>query len=125
MSLSMRLAEHVRACFSGIWIQSWEHEDALAEIARLCRQEAWRLAVWNIDRGLSTMAGQADSQPAAAGADPLAAIRAVSAMATQGTPALLVLVNFHRFLSSAEIVQTLASQISPTSPGFEKNRWAS
>ena len=112
MSLSMRLTEHVRACFSGIWIQSWEHEDALAEIAGLCRQEAWRLAVWSIDRGLSIAAGQADSQPAAAGADPLAAIRAVSAMAIPDTPALLVLVNFHRFLSSAEIVQTLASQIA-------------
>ena len=29
MSLSERLAENVRACFAGIWIQSHEHEDAL------------------------------------------------------------------------------------------------
>ena len=31
MSLSQRLAEHVRACFTGLWIESHEHEDALAE----------------------------------------------------------------------------------------------
>ena len=34
MTLSQRLAEYVRACFTGIWIESHEHEDALAEIAR-------------------------------------------------------------------------------------------
>ena len=52
MTLSQRLAEYVRACFTGIWIESHEHEDALAEIARLCRAENWRLATWDIDRGL-------------------------------------------------------------------------
>ena len=44
MILSKRLAENVRACFSGIWIQSCEHDDALMEIARLCHDEQWRLA---------------------------------------------------------------------------------
>ncbi|HEX4148904.1 MAG TPA: AAA family ATPase, partial [Pirellulales bacterium] len=83
MSLAARLAEHVRACFAGIWIQSWEHEDALVEIADLCRQESWRLAVWSIDRGFSAVAGQADNQPVTAGADPLAAVRAVGALAGQ------------------------------------------
>jgi hypothetical protein len=53
MTLSQRLAEYVRACFTGIWIQSHEHDDALAEIARPCRTENWRLATWDIDRGLS------------------------------------------------------------------------
>jgi hypothetical protein len=42
MSLSERLAEYVRACFAGIWIQSHEHNDALLEIARLCRQQDWQ-----------------------------------------------------------------------------------
>lgn len=53
MSLHARLAEYVRACFTGLWIQSHEHEDALKEIAQLCDQEQWRLATWNIDAGLS------------------------------------------------------------------------
>ena len=42
----------MRACFTGLWIESHEHEDALAEIAQLCRAENWRLATWDIDRGL-------------------------------------------------------------------------
>jgi len=43
--------------------------------------------------------------------DPLAAIRAVNALATTDGAALLVLTNFHRFLNSAEIVQAIAQQI--------------
>ena len=44
MLLSQQLAEYVSACFTALWIQSHEHEDALAEIAQLCRDEQWRLA---------------------------------------------------------------------------------
>src|SRR5690606_11675857 len=75
MTLSERLAEYVRACFTGIWIESHEHQDALAEIVRLCRDEDWRLAVWDVDGGLQT-AGHVEA------ADPLAAIKAVGALAT-------------------------------------------
>jgi ATPase family protein associated with various cellular activities (AAA) len=111
MTLSQRLAEYVRACFTGIWIESHEHEDALAEMARLCRAENWRLATWDIDRGLSV----GGRQPDAAGQDPLAAVRALNALADQeedNGASLLVLVNFHRFLNSPEIVQSLARQIT-------------
>ncbi|MHB1038181.1 MAG: AAA family ATPase [Pirellulales bacterium] len=116
MTLSERLAEYVRACFTGLWIESHEHEDALAEMARMCRQENWRLATWDIERGLQ-VAGQGAGQDApaagnAGGQDPLAAIRSVNALATQDGSAILVLANFHRFLQSAEIVQALAHQIT-------------
>ena len=37
MTLSQRLAEAVRAGFAGLWIASQEHDDAVTEIARLCR----------------------------------------------------------------------------------------
>ena len=29
-----------------------EHDDALAEVAALCRREGWALAAWDVDRGL-------------------------------------------------------------------------
>ena len=107
MSLSEVVAEYVAACFTGLWIQSFEHEDALTEIARLCKERGWSLAVWDIDRGL-----QAGGQAAAAGAsDPVAAIKAINALAQQDGSALLILPNFHRFLQSAEVVQALAHQI--------------
>lgn len=109
MPLTERLREYVCACFTGLWIVSHEHQDALAEIARLCHDEQWRLATWDVEQGL-LMPG-ADS-PAPAGAnDPLAAIRALPALGTSEGTALLVLPNFHRFLGSIEIVQALAQQI--------------
>ncbi|HCO23440.1 MAG TPA: AAA family ATPase, partial [Gimesia maris] len=52
-SLTQKLAEHVAACFPGLWIQSHEHQDALTEIAQLCHDSEWQLATWDIDTGLS------------------------------------------------------------------------
>jgi len=51
MSLSERLAEYVRACFAGLWIQSSEHDDALVEIAQMCHEHGWLMATWDVDRG--------------------------------------------------------------------------
>jgi len=109
MTLTERLSEMVRACFTGIWIESHEHQDALTEIAGLCRDEHWQLATWDIERGLS-VPGQNTEQPTGA-QDPLAAIRSLAAMAGEEGTAILVLQNFHRFLQSAEIVQALSRQI--------------
>ncbi len=112
MTLAERLAEYVRACFTGIWIESHEHQEALVEIAQLCRHEQWRLATWDVDRGLrlATQSQQAATETGAG--DPLAAIRALNALAAEDGSALLVLTNFHRFLNSAEIVQALVHQIA-------------
>ena len=110
MSLAERLAEYVRACFAGIWIQSFEHDDALAEIAQLCRSEDWQFATWDIDQGLR-IAGAAVSDDAT-GSDMLAAVRALGSLGDGSSATLLVLTNFHRFLNSAEIVQAAAHRFS-------------
>lgn len=110
MSLTERLSEMVRACFTGLWIESHEHEDALAEIAQLCRAENWRLASWDVEQGFSLF-GQ-EQQVDTGTNDPLAAVRSLTAFAGSDQPSLLVLVNFHRFLQSGEIVQALARQIA-------------
>jgi hypothetical protein len=107
MTLTDRLAEYVRACFTGLWIESHEHQDALVAMAQLCRQEDWRIATRNIDLGLKIPGTEAD----AGASDPLAAIRAINSLATPEGTAILVLQNFHRFLQSAEIVQALAQQV--------------
>jgi hypothetical protein len=110
MTLPESLKEYIAAAFSGLWIESHEHDDALAEIAQLASAEKWSLAVWDLEQGLR-IAGR---QPAGPGetADPLAAIRSINALAHADSSALLVLVNFHRFLQSAEIVQALARQLA-------------
>ena len=110
MKLSERLDELVRACFTGIWIESHEHDDALAEIKQLCSDNEWRFASWDIDRGLKLPGNVCPDE--AGGADPLAAIRSMTAFGNDETASIVVLTNFHRFLGSAEIVQALVSQIS-------------
>ncbi|MBN71653.1 MAG: AAA family ATPase [Gimesia sp.] len=109
MNIRNRLIEYIRACFTGIWIESYEHQEALTEIAALCRDEQWQLATWDIDAGLK-IPGQ--PEPEASGSDPLAAIRAVNALATPDGTAIIVLQNFHRFMQSAEVVQALSRQIN-------------
>jgi hypothetical protein len=117
MTLAERLAEYVRACFTGLWVQSFEHQDALDEIAGLCRSHGWSLATWDIDKGLNLAGRSAESGGITNTADPLAAIRSLNALASPEGTALLVLVNFHRFLGSPEVVQALDSQINAGKQG--------
>ena len=111
MTLSQQLTEYIQACFTGIWIESHEHEDGLAEIAAMCRAEGWRCAVWDIERGLCLVQGSGESLESVGASDPLAAVRSAGGLASSDGSGMLVLVNFHRFLGSAEIVQALTQQI--------------
>lgn len=110
MTLTERLPELVQACFTGLWIESHEHDDALLEISQLCRQQEWLLVTWNIEEGLQSPGSPASAEPD--NNDPLAAVRALSSFPSSERPTLLVLANFHRFLQSAEIVQALLKQIA-------------
>ncbi len=109
MKLSDRLVELVRACFTGIWIESHEHDDALLEISQLCHEQQWRFATWDIDQGLRVRGGTGVDDGGAA--DPLAAIRAVKSLGSDDSASLIVLTNFHRFLGSTEVMQALSRQI--------------
>jgi len=113
MTLQQRLAEYVRACFTGLYVETHEHEDAMLEIARLCAEQNWRLATWDIERGLTVGAGGSHGSPTedSSATDPLAAIRSVHALADGENPGLLVLTNFHRFMGSAEVVQALVQAV--------------
>ena len=117
MTLAERLSEFVRAAFTGLWVQSHEHDDAIVEVARLCRQQGWNLATWDIDRGLSLADRPEDSTSVVNASDPLAAIRALGAMANPEGTVLLVLRNFHRFLNNIEVVQALDSAIAAGKTG--------
>ena len=112
MTLAERLSEFVRAAFTGLWIQSFEHDDAIAEIARLCRQQSWTLAAWDIDRGLNLHGRGSDSGTAVSASDPLSAIRSLGTMANPDGTSILVLRNFHKFLTNIEVVQALDSAIA-------------
>ena len=57
-TLTQSMREYVAGCFTGIWIQTQEPQEAISEIKQLCQSEGWGVGTWNIDRGLH-VAGQA------------------------------------------------------------------
>ena len=100
MTLAERLAEYVRACFTGLWVQSLRARRRPGRDRRPLPRA--RLGPGHLGhRPRPGLAGQpAESGAVPDAADPLAAIRSLDALATPDGTALLVLRNFHRFLGS-------------------------
>jgi hypothetical protein len=111
LSLTTTLTDYVNAAFTGLWIQSFEPDEAEREIARHAREKKWKLAVWDLAGGLRLAGTAGSAQPDVAAGDPLAAVRALPALADPDGTALLLLHNYHRFLTNPEVVQTLLRQI--------------
>ena len=117
-SLTARIHELVSACFTGIWLETCEPEEACREISSLCQTQSWRLASWDCDVGLKIHGHDLSTQhdnPAptlADTTDPLAVIRSAGQLSQGADTTLIVLHNFHRFLGATEILQALGRQIS-------------
>lgn len=112
-TLITRITELVQACFTGLYIESHEPEEAIRDLTQLCRSESWRLGIWDCDSGL---AFPVEEVPLPVNpnelADPLAVLRASSQLSTGASTTLLVFENFHKFLGSTEILQALSRQTS-------------
>lgn len=98
MPLHRELANYVRAAFSGIYIQSQEPQEAIAEITQLCREQSWKCLTWDVLNGVN----------GAAAGDPLAAVRTISQL--EG-PALLILRGFHKYLTGPEVIAALEQEL--------------
>ena len=115
MSLMNELNDYINAAFSGLWVQTVEPDEAERELVEHARRQNWTLAVWDVARGLRLPLTPSATAPEVA--DPLAVLRLLPTLAPTNndgsgeSTTLLVLPNFHRFLSSAEIVQTLFEQL--------------
>ena len=105
--LKEQLKQLVSACFTGIWIETFEFQETLSEIAQLCRDEEWIGATWDVSSGMRVGNGE----PIADATDPLAAIRSLKGLASEGNTVLLVMNNLHKFVSSVEIMQALQHQL--------------
>lgn len=106
MPLAQKVTELVCAGFSGIWIDSQEADDAIASLKTLTDERGWGFQVWDIDKQLYNRT----SQFAAPG--PVQALRwldepEAKAKATQ----LLVVKNFHRYLTNPEVMQALQNRV--------------
>ena len=99
------LIEHVNAAFSGIWIQTYQADEAEAEIRHAAKEQNWELAVWDIANGIRSGTG---AKGVAAG-DPLGGVKHLEGMA--GQTCVLVVHNLHRFLGNAELVQVVQNAL--------------
>ena len=111
MTLAEQITDYVNAAFTGLWVQTQEPDEAEREIIRLAQQHKWRLAVWDIAAGLRVPAANGSSAGESAAGDPLAALRALPALADPQGTAILILHNFHRFLNNPEVIQTTFTQL--------------
>src|SRR4051812_1320173 len=91
----------VAAAFSGIWINSYEHEDAMAAIAAACKDQSWELITWDPEYGLRKSADAAVA-PSAEEPNPIMAIHELRKIDAEETRAVLVLRNFTPYLSTRE-----------------------
>lgn len=111
MKLTDQITDFVNAAFTGLWVQTSESDEAEREIIQHARQKKWKIAVWDVASGLRLPGTSSTSQPEAGAGDPLAALRSLPALADDKGTAILVLHNFHRFLTSPEVVQTTFTQL--------------
>ena len=103
MNLATALTDYINACFTGLWVQTSEPDEAEREITRHALQQRWKLAIWDVASGVRVPGQNGQPAPETATADPLAALRALAALAEPNGTALLVLHNFHRFLGNPEV----------------------
>jgi ATPase family associated with various cellular activities (AAA) len=111
MRLTDQLTDYINAAFSGIWIQTFEPDEAERDIIQLATRKKWKAAVWDIANGMRLYDNDKVVQADTGAGDPLAAVRALPALAAPKRTALLLLHNFHRFLNSPEVIQTTFSQL--------------
>lgn len=111
MRLTEQLTDYINAAFTGIWVQTFEPDEAEREIVQNARSQSWKIATWDVANGLHLANEPSGSRPDTGAGDPLAALRALPALGDKNGSALLVLRNFHRFLNNPEVIQTLFNQL--------------
>ena len=107
-----RVGELVHACFSGIYIQSLEPDEALRELAQLAQRESWRLGAWDCETGLSLPEQELTLPDLNGITDPLAVLRAAGQLSAGASTTLLVFRNLHRFLGATDLLESVARQVA-------------
>lgn len=104
MKLKKKFTEYVAAAFSGLWIRSHEHPDAIREISEVCQRVGWTLMTWDVDNGIRHP-GADEPPPNDVQKNPVAAINFMRQFKVPGeadkdkTNVILVMRNLHCFLT--------------------------
>jgi hypothetical protein len=80
MKLTDLLTSYIAAAFTGIWVTTHEADEAEREITQHARRQKWKVAIWDVASGLRVPGANVSATDSGAG-DPLAALRALPAMA--------------------------------------------
>ena len=103
-SLPQKIKELVCAGFSGIWVDTQEVADAVETIRRAAAEKQWGCECWDLDCQLYVHGQKAPG--------PVQALRWLDSAEGRSTqPQLLVLVNFHKYISNPEVMQVLANRV--------------
>lgn len=111
MKLTEQLTDYINAAFTGLWVETREPDEAERELIQHAQRRKWKIAVWDVASGLR-LPGNAGGPSNDHGMnDPLAALRALPALADAKGTAILVVHNFHRFFNNPEVIQTTFAQL--------------
>jgi hypothetical protein len=110
MKLSTTIEQYIAAAFAGIYVQTHEPDDAVAQIQSLCKKHDWTCATWDVANGLQV--GQSPTKDESP--DPIAAIQSLKGLRSNNanSASILILRNFHRFLDNVDVMQATESAIA-------------
>ncbi len=111
MTLTEQITDYVHAAMSGLYILTSEPDEAERDLLRHARERGWKVAVWDVAHGLRLADAASGPTADSTAGDPLAALRALPALADRDGTALLLLHNFHRFMANPEVIQTTFAQL--------------
>ena len=98
MTLTEQLTDYVHAAFTGLYLETNEPDEAEREITAMPRQQDWKLACWDIARGLRLPSHPGTSCDAAPG-DQLAVCESYPLSLTPTAPLCFFSHNYQQFLN--------------------------
>lgn len=110
MNIEKQLKPLVESGFSGIWIKTYEAEEAQRDIVRLCGAEKWDIATWNCAKGVTFPLNldQATARPIdpKISSNPLFPFqRFIRPEKDKPDRLIVILHNLHRFLDNPVVMQ--------------------
>ncbi len=112
VTLQERVSELIWSAIGGVYLQTIEPDEALAELAAMCNGKKWKMVAWDFVRGLNSNGFEIDTAVAATAGDPLAVLTAIPSLASAEGITVIVLRGFDRFLSRTDVVLTLDRQLA-------------
>ena len=100
--LNKDVTESIQAGFSGMWVRSYEHDEAVRELQQMCDSTEWLLYYWDVAKGF---VNPADVEPEMVGSPGgiqtlVQAIKALDNFSEYDSNVILVIPNLHLYIDS-------------------------